>query len=144
MEPGDGGMGDVEVVTGIIHSVASVRYNGIPSFGVYSKVQGDNAVALMGGNQGVDVSFGLVECFPVEYIVVVIADGVIDMGLPHWIDNDAQSGGAVAALEGMALVDERIVAFPSEHGVKTVGLVWLSDAYGIIQQDIHMGVHGDV
>ena len=134
----------VEVIFGVVAASAGVSHNRVAVFGTDRQVQHHDAVAAVGGGQFGDVGAGLRQGLSVEFVATVLADHLRDavvVGRPH---AQVQGGGAVAAIDVLVEVRQRVVAGLGEGGVKSVQGVGSTGADGVVEDNLMRGIHRDL
>ena len=79
-----------------------------------------------------------------EVIAAVETDGFVERSAQYGVDRDRKGDRAVATVDGLAVIDQRVVPDLGEHGVKAIVGVWLSCANSIHQLDIFDRMNGEV
>ena len=107
-------------------------------------MQGDDAVAAVDGGQRVEVGARLGEGGAVEVEAGVEADGFADLGSEVRPHGQRQRRGAVAAIDVLVVVDERVGVRLGEERVEAVQLVAVASADLVAERDGAGRVDGEV
>ena len=141
---------DVEVILVVGLSVADVRADFAAFLRTHIQMEVEDAVAAVHTRQGGGVIARGSQCLPVEIVLPIEADRILDFSFEHGIDGQGERRETVAAIDVLAVFGERIFAGRRKRRVEAVARVvgLLASLVGKFRQteriDGHVKSHGAV